>query len=74
MTREEISRRKTAPNKIWISTDTLDGYYMSNHPPYGEEYIRKDALLEWAKEKEKYSLTHAVKLAYRTMINKIESL
>lgn len=39
-----------APDKIWINTDTLNGYYMSNHPLCGEEYIRKDALLEWAKE------------------------
>lgn len=39
-----------ASDKIWINTDTLHGYYMCNHPPYGEEYIRKDALLEWAKE------------------------
>ena len=38
-----------APDKIWINTDTLNGYYMSNHPSCGEEYIRKDALMEWAK-------------------------
>lgn len=35
------------PDKIWINTDTLNGYHISNHPLYGEEYIRKDALLEW---------------------------
>ena len=38
-----------APDKIWIDTNTLNGYYMSNHPPCGEEYIRKDALMEWIK-------------------------
>lgn len=37
-----------APDKIWINTDTLNGYHMSNHPLYGEEYLRKDALMEWA--------------------------
>ena len=43
------------PDKIWIDTNTLNGYYMSNHPPCGEEYIRKDTLIEWAKEgKEHY--------------------
>lgn len=36
-----------APDKIWINTDTLNGYHISNHPLYGEEYIRKNALLEW---------------------------
>ena len=36
-----------APDKIWVYTDTLSGYYMSNHPPYGEEYISKDALLDY---------------------------
>lgn len=39
-----------APDKIWIDTNTLNGYYMSNHPPCGEEYIRKDALLERLKK------------------------
>lgn len=40
-----------APNKIWINTDTLNGYYMSNHPSCGEEYIRKNALLKWVEGK-----------------------
>lgn len=38
------------------------------------EYIRKDTLLEWAKAKEDYALTMIVKLAYKTMIEKIESM
>lgn len=35
------------PDKIWINTDTLNGYYMSNHPLYGEEYLRKNALMNY---------------------------
>ena len=41
------------PDKIFVSTDpfgSMYGYYMENHPPHGEEYIRKDALLEWLDE------------------------
>lgn len=41
------------PDKIFVGTDPfgfMHAYYIENHPPYGEEYIRKDALLEWLKE------------------------
>lgn len=39
-----------APDKIYVSSDPfgfMHAYDMENHPPHGEEYIRKDALLEW---------------------------
>lgn len=64
-----------APDKIWINTDTLNGYDISNHPPCGEEYIRKDALLEWAKEKaELYKRTANIRRSFEMMIRKIKSL
>ena len=50
------------PDKIFVSSDLfgfMSGYYMENHPPHGEEYIRKDVLMEWAKKKKmckKYSI------------------
>lgn len=37
-------------DKLFVSSDPLgfmSAYYIENHPPYGEEYIRKDALMEW---------------------------
>ena len=65
-----------APNKIYINVHPLGvDYSIVPIPDFGGvEYIRKDALLEWAKEKENYALTSVVKLAYKTMIDKIESL
>ena len=39
----------------------------------GQEKLR-EKMLEWAKEKEEYALTRAVKLAYKTMIDKIEEI
>lgn len=39
-----------APDKLFVSSDPfgfMSAYYIENHPPYGEEYIRKDALIEW---------------------------
>lgn len=63
------------PDKIWVNTDTLNGYYMSNHPLCGEAYIRKDALLEWAKEKaDDYKETANIRRSFEMMIKKIESL
>lgn len=77
---DQLLKSKGAPDKIWISTDTLNGYYMSNHPLYGEEYIRKDALLEWAKElqsliKDKSGASFkGAEVVINEVINKIESL
>lgn len=48
------------PDKLFVSSDSfgfMSAYYIENHPPYGEEYIRKDTLLEWVKEmKEQVSI------------------
>lgn len=66
------------PDRIFVSSDTfgfMSAYYIENHPPYGEEYIRKDALLEWAKEKaEDYKGTANIRRSFEMMIRKIESL
>lgn len=46
------------PDKIFVGTDPfgfMHAYYIENHPPYGEAYIRKDALLEWIDEYKNYS-------------------
>lgn len=67
-----------APDRLFVSSDSLgfmEAYYIENHPPYGEEYIRKDALLEWAKEKaEDYKGTANIRRSFEMMIRKIESL
>lgn len=66
------------PDRIFVSSDPfgfMPAYYIENHPPYGEEYIRKDALLEWAKEKaEDYKGTANIRRSFEMMIRKIESL
>ena len=39
------------PDKIYIDIDTfgfIHGYNAEAHPPACQEYIRKDALMEWA--------------------------
>lgn len=64
-----------APDKIWINTDTLNGYHMSNHPLYGEEYLRKDALMEWAKNMRRICKdTEPIEKTYQTVIDKINSM
>lgn len=80
-------------DKLFVSSDPLgfmSAYYIENHPPYGEEYIRKDALLEWAKERQKHYRKRADDIAdtsnpdlpffegkentFAEIIDKIESL
>lgn len=65
-----------APDKIWINTDTLNGYHISNHPLYGEEYIRKDALLEWIQEIRAIPHENAIirDLTFQEVINKLNSM
>lgn len=49
------------PDKIFVSSDPfgfMNGYDTEHHPPQGEEYIRKDALLEWANEHKRAIETH----------------
>lgn len=65
-----------APDKIWINTDTLNGYHISNHPPCGEEYLRKNALLEWIREARAIPHENAIvrDLALQEVVNKINSM
>lgn len=70
-----------APEKIFRTTTYLDndkGKVVWKETPVNGaeniEYIRKDALLEWAKEKEQNAITNIVKLTYKTVIDKIELL
>ena len=71
-----------ATDKIFVSSDPfgfMHAYGMGNHPPRGEEYIRKDALLEWAKIKlshlqEDFDVYTGQRIMLRELIEKIESL
>ena len=77
-----------APDKIYIPlypNHSLDGYHLADDYMYepqqdfnNVEYIRKDALLEWAKGQasttEKLNGKGAMLKAWDTLIDKIESL
>lgn len=68
-----------APDKIYVHVRTeprpsITFSEVLEKNSTNEEYIRKGALLEWAKEKESSVLTLIAKLAYKTMINKIEQI
>ena len=70
------------PDKIYIADNVFPSHIDWDGSPINTkriessdiEYIRKDALLEWAKEKEQNAITNLVKLTYRTVIDKIETL
>ncbi len=62
------------PDKIWINTDTLNGYHMSNHPLYGEEYIRKNDLLEWANNWKKLGVSEDFLYAMETLVQHLNSM
>lgn len=66
------------PDKIFVSSDPfgfMSGYDMEHHPPQGEEYIRKDALLEWAKETYLNENESAIrKVCYKQLIDKLNSM
>lgn len=66
-----------APDKIYIDKKDAEipsDYYAFSMPPYVNhkyiEYIRKDALLEWAKE----IAENASWVSIDAVVNKIESL
>lgn len=66
-----------APDKIYLCADAPRVYDWSSVPfekGGNIEYIRKDVLLEWAKEKEQNAITNIVKLTYRTVIDKLNSM
>lgn len=66
------------PDKIFVSSDPfgfMSGYYMENHPPHGEEYIRKDALMEWAERMKSICKgSEPIVKAYQTVIDKLNSM
>ena len=65
-----------APDKIFYGV-VEGGFQCVNTvstPSTPDAYLRKDALLEWAKEKEEKAITRLTKLAYKTVIDKINSL
>ena len=65
------------PDKIYVPADTDPiGYeaYQKKYPG-DSEYIRKDTLLEWAKEKvTSHESDTFVRIACESVVNKIESL
>ena len=68
-----------APDKIYIGLEDVGSrhrvYNVSVIPNGYDEYIRKDALLEWAKEMKRICQgAEPIEKAYQTMIDKIESL
>ena len=64
-----------APDKIWVTTSELTVLLAEKRNDYDVAYIRKDALLEWAKEKaEDYKGTANIRRSFEMMIRKIESL
>ena len=77
------------PDKIFVNSDPfgfMSAYDMENHPQYGEEYIRKGTLLEWAKSKKARlkqghkhdwkndDMLHGGTLILDSLINEIKSL
>ena len=73
-----------APDKIYLPEEinwpSAANFTLGNQPDDIEyirkiEYLRKDALLEWAKEKaEDYKGTANIRRSFEMMIRKIESL
>lgn len=60
-----------APNKVYI----LPSQHNLQYDNGGEEYIRKDALLEWAKEHQEGEYVGSYTWAcYQIFIDKLESL
>ena len=69
-----------ALDKIYINVDPfgfINGYTPENHPPVCDEYISKDALLKFVKEKLAENVgqyNNDWDLALNSIIDKIESL
>ena len=63
-----------APDKIYISeynTNVETGYFSRNKDDvFTQEYIRKDALMEWANE----SMDSLGRLSYGEFIDKLSSM
>ena len=66
-----------APNKIYIEQKSVMYDMVNTEPckPDDYEYIRKDTLLEWAKETYLNENASAIrKVCYKQLVDKIESL
>jgi hypothetical protein len=68
-----------APDKIYIQPNAHDGWFEGEKPSdIFEEYIRKDALLEWAKDwQDELDDSLGASMVYHVLnevIKKIESL
>ena len=70
--------KKKMPDKLFGWTGVLGSFYASPRKPEevnAEEYLRKDALVEWAKETYLNENASAIrKVCYKQLIDKIESL
>ena len=68
-----------APDKIYVQPEWITGpernYIYDTEPtPCAEEYIRKDAILEWANGMSKAVATLEEELSYRELIEHIKLL
>ena len=63
------------PDKIYVQPNAHDRWFEGNAPnELFKEYIRKDALLEWAKEKQYESLTIVADNFWQEVIDKLNSV
>lgn len=64
-----------APEKIYVEV-CEDGIFAFEKPPFEEsiEYVRKDALMEWAKQKQYESLTIVADNFWQEVIDKLNNL
>ena len=63
------------PDKIYISPNIENRTWLIGKGDIVNiEYIRKDILLQWAKELVDNTLVKSIELVYQAMIDKIESL
>lgn len=63
------------PEKIYVEV-CEDGIFAFEKPPFEEsiEYIRKDAILEWAKQKQYESLTIVADNFWQEVIDKLNEI
>ena len=61
------------PDKIYINPE-YDLYRTQKNPPFEETYIRKDYLLEWAKEESEGNVGATYKVAMNNLIQKLNEI
>lgn len=65
----------TAPDKIFIQPNAHDRWFEGNKPNDSfVEYIRKDALLEWAEDVKAKTGWYEIEIAMDDLIDKLNSL